>query len=243
VMKPVPATYWDPRYGPAQVMVSGKGKKPGTLVIGTGADRQEVPVASIKFKYGPDSELFGIPYNDPYAGMNESPLRKIVASLLREVGEGDKEEEDEDSLDAQVDKFFLDYEKESRSSKMEGRDFRMMTRRFLVEAEEDEDKTEKTDDEKTETKKLTEDDLDVKNFLNSVMRLVDNYDALLDVRNTILARAVNFLLKGYEPAVATAFKESLMDEYGMEIGKSKSEIEDEDFQVPDADRAGPPLGG
>jgi len=74
--------------------------------------------------------------------------------------------------------------------------------------------------------------------LGSVMRLVDNYDALLEVRNTILRRAVNFLVKGYEPAVAEAFKENLLDVYGMELGKSKSEVEDDEFQAPTADRAG-----
>jgi hypothetical protein len=174
-------------------------------------------------------------------------LRNLIAEearrVLREVGEKDKKEESEDSLDAQVDKFLLDYEKESRSSKMEGRDFRMMTRRFLIEADEDEEgKDEKKEDE-AEDKKLSEGDIDVEEFLNNVMRLVDNYDALLEVRNTILARAVNFLLKGYEPAVAAAFKESLMDSYGMEIGKSKSEVEDEEYHAPNADRAGPPLGG
>ena len=172
-------------------------------------------------------------------------LKNIVASLLQEA-KGDKDDkEKQDSLDAQVDKLLLDYEKESRSSKNEGRDFRMMTRRFLIEAEDDEESDDKKDEDKegSEEAQLTEEDIDIENFLSSVMRLVDNYDALLEVRNTILARAVNFLLKGYEPAVATAFKESLMDSYGMEIGKSKSEVEDDEYQVPDADRAGPPLGG
>ena len=76
-----------------------------------------------------------------------------------------------------------------------------------------------------------------------MLLMIDNYDSLLDVRNTILARAVNFLLKGYEPAVATAFKESLMDNFGMEIGKTKSEVEDEEYTVPSADRAGASPGG
>jgi len=70
------------------------------------------------------------------------------------------------------------------------------------------------------------------------MRLADNYDALLEVRNTILRRAVNFLIDGYEPSVAETFKDSLLDVYGMEIGKSKSEVEDDNFEVPAADRAG-----
>lgn len=165
-----------------------------------------------------------------------SQLRKLISEEVKrsllEVGEKEKNEEGEDSLDAQVDRYLTDYETESKSSKNEGRDFRMMTRRFLSEADEEADKKEK------DVKKLTAEDIDVENFLDNVMRLVDNYDALLEVRNTILRRAVNFLVKGYEPAVAQAFKENLMDIYGMEIGKSKSEVEDEEFQSPAADRAG-----
>lgn len=162
-------------------------------------------------------------------------LRKLIAEeVKRNLSEvAEKQEDGEDSLDSQVDRYLSDYESESRVSKMEGKDFRMMVRRFLSEAEGDEEKK----DEK-EPEKLKAEDIDVESFLDSVMRLVDNYDALLEVRNTILRRAVNFLVKGYEPAVAEAFKENLLDVYGMELGKSKSEVEDDEFQAPTADRAG-----
>jgi len=168
-------------------------------------------------------------------------LRRLIAEEIQksllEVGEKDKKEEGEDSLDAQVDRYLADYEAESKSAKTEGKDFRMMVRRFLSEAEGDEEKKEE------EPKKLTIEDLDVENFVNSVMRLIDNYDSLLEVRNTILRRAVNFLIEGYTPDVAEAFKENLMEFHGMEIGKSKAEVEDEEYEAPTADRAGPSLGG
>jgi len=162
-------------------------------------------------------------------------LRKLIAEeVKRNLSEvAEKQEDGEDSLDSQIDRYLSDYESESRVSKMEGKDFRMMVRRFLSEAEDDEEKK----DEK-EPEKLKAEDIDVENFLGSVMRIVDNYDALLEVRNTILRRAVNFLVKGYEPAVAEAFKDNLLDVYGMELGKSKSEVEDDEFQAPAADRAG-----
>lgn len=164
---------------------------------------------------------------------------KDLTRFLFEVGEKKEKEEGNDSLDAQVDKYLVDYEKDSKNAKNEGKDFRTTVRRFLSEAEEGEGGDEDAA-EGDETKKLTEDDIDIKNFLVDVMRLVDNYDALLDVRNTILTRAVNFLLKGYEPGVANSFKEMLMDDYGMEIGKSKADVEDEKYQTTPADRAGPP---
>lgn len=161
-------------------------------------------------------------------------LEEIQKSLL-EVGEKDKKEEGEDSLDDQIDRYLVDYEVESKASKNEGKDFRMMVRRFLSEAEDDKKKDE-------EAKKLSAEDIDVEAFVNNVIRLIDNYDSLLEVRNTILRRAANFLLKGYEPDVAQAFKESLLDQHGIEIGKTKSEVEDEEYQPSPADRAGPSLG-
>ena len=80
-----PATYYHPVYGPSQIMVTGKGKKPGTLIIGSERDAQEVPASSVKFKFGPDSEKFGIPYKDPYASTNESRNMKITVSQLRRI--------------------------------------------------------------------------------------------------------------------------------------------------------------
>ena len=176
-------------------------------------------------------------------------LRSIISEEIQksllEVGEKEAKEDGEDSLDAQVDRYLADYEKQSKDSKNEGLDFRTMTRRFLLEAEGDKEESsdEKKDEEKPseETNKLTKKDIDVENFLDSVMRLVDNYDALLEIRNTILRRAANFLIKEYEPSVSKMFKESLLDIYGMEIGKSKEESEE--YEVPVADRAGPGLGG
>ncbi|MBM3194166.1 MAG: hypothetical protein FJZ60_00195 [Chlamydiae bacterium] len=169
-----------------------------------------------------------------------SQLRRIIAEesrrILLEVGEKD-EKEKEDSLDAQIDKYLLDYESDSKSMKKEGKNFRMMVRRFLLEAEDDEKK-----DEKDNEKKLTSEDIDVDDFTNNVMRLIENYDSLLEIQNTILRRTVNFLLKGYESDVAEAFKNNLLDRYGLEIGKTRSEIENDKYEAPTADRAGPGLG-
>ena len=187
-----------------------------------------------------------------------SDLRGLIAEEMRKVlSEAEKveEEDGEDSLDSQIDNYFADYEAEGKNAKNEGLDFRRFMRRFLNEAEEEEEKSEeepKEDEaesgeeeakEPEEPKKLTSEDLDVDSFVDSVVRLVDNYDSLLEVRNTILRRAVNFLLKSYQPDVADAFKESLMDRHGLEVGKSKYEHEADEFQAPPADRAGVSPGG
>lgn len=168
-------------------------------------------------------------------------LKNLVQSLLKEAKE-DEKESGEDSLDAQIDKYLANYEAEAKNSKNEALDFRMMTRRFLIEAGEDEEGGDKKAEKSEKPEKLTAEDLDVNSFVVDVMRLVDNYDNLLEVQNTILRRAANFLVDSYETDVVNAFKEELLDSYGIEIGKSKSEKEDE-FEAPKAGAAGPAGGG
>ena len=171
-------------------------------------------------------------------------LRTLSKRLLREAGNDDVEKEPgEDSLDDQIDKFLVEYETEAKSAKNEGLDYRMLVRRILTEEDEDEDKEEKSDEDKpAEPEKGTADDLDVESYVASVMRLVGNYDSLLEVRNTILRRAKNFLGKNYDKTAVEAFDSYLQDGYGMEIGKSKYEKEDE-IQAPKAGAAGPAGGG
>jgi len=189
---------------------------------------------------------------------------KIVAQSKRLLNEAEdkegKKEQGEDSLDDQIDKYLADYEAEAKSSIKEGKDFRSFVRRFLTEAEgdkEDEDKEEDEEEEedpekgkdkeekedKEEPKKLPLEEIDMGNFTSSVMRLVENYDSLLEVRNTILRRAANFLSKTYESDAVDSFKEELLEQHGMEIGVSKQEREDEEFQAPRAGAAGPAGGG
>lgn len=182
-------------------------------------------------------------------------MKRSLKSLVKLLREAPEEKEPEDSIDSQIDAFFSDFEKEANNLKKEGKDFRFFVRRFLLEAEGDEDEGEDKEDDKdkdkdappaeegkdaeeAEKKKLTIDDIDIPSFTNGVVRLIDNYDSLLEVRNTILRRARNFLMKSYEPSVADSFDENLEDAHGLQAGKSKYEDDDEDFQAPAADRAG-----
>ena len=194
--------------------------------------------------------------------MKSKSLLKELARSLRHrdsvrLTEADEKEavSGEDSLDAQVDKYLSSYESEAKNSKNEGLDIRLMARRFLREAEEDEkeeeeedtESDEESDDEETEEtpeepKKLTAEDIDVSSFTSSVMRLIDNYDSLLEVTNTILRRASNHLAKNYEPDVVQSFKDELMETHGVEIGRTDAEAEDE-IQTPKAAAAGPMGGG
>jgi len=165
------------------------------------------------------------------------------------------EQEPGDSIDSQIDKLLIDYETEAKRSKNEGLDFRMITRRLLREEEEEDEDTDDSeeddadgakdddaDDADKETKKSPLDELNVESYVASVMRLVDNYDNLLEVRNTILRRAKNYLVKNYEPEALNSFDDNLRETYGMEVGEMESERQDK-FQPPKAGAAGPMGGG
>lgn len=175
--------------------------------------------------------------------LNVAGLKKIIQEQVKLLLNEEKmKKEMKDSLDQQVDDLLISYESEAKTKKNEGLDFRMMTRRFLssplLEAEEDKDK--EADKDK---KKLTIEDIDIEDFAASVSRMIDNYDSLLEVRNTLARRAINFLIENYEEDVVNEFKNVLEEEHDISIGKTKTELEDEEFEAPFADRAGGSGGG
>jgi hypothetical protein len=178
--------------------------------------------------------------------INSQDLKKIIREQVRSVLREEKEKKElQDSLDQQVDDYLISYESEAKVKKNEGFDFRSMTRNFLstssnlLEAEGDEEASkEEPTDKPEEKKKLTAEDLDIEEFAASVVRLIDNYDSLLEVRNTLARRAINFLSENYSQDVVNQFKIVLEDEHDISIGKSKADEEDSKFPAPAAARAG-----
>lgn len=167
-------------------------------------------------------------------------LQQTIKKLLREADEADADassNKTEASLDAQVDKLLVQYESEAKTTKSEGFDFRMMTRRFLNEADDDKDAS------KDDESKMSLDDIDMNSFVNGVVRLIENYDSLLEVKNTLVRRAKSFLKKSYSADAVAAFEDLMRDEHSIVDGMSKEEVKDEDFQPPDAARAGGGGGG
>lgn len=145
------------------------------------------------------------------------------------------------SLDAQVDRYLSEYEGEAKNAKQEGKDFHRLVGRLLSEAGDDEGKSSGeggTDAGSGEAPKASAEQLDVESFCNSVVRLIDNYDSLLEVRSTLLRRAMNFLGKVYDKDVIDSFERIMREEHGIEAGKSKEDTSAEEFPAPSADRAG-----
>lgn len=185
-----------------------------------------------------------------------SVLRHLIQQLLKEAEDpiSDPDLEGDDSVDSQIDRYFADFEGEAQNLKKEGTDFRMFMRRFLAEADEESDDDEKLDDtpedesdeadaadaETKEAPKLATSEIDMTNFVNDVMRLVDNYDSLLEIRNTVLRRAAKFIKDKYEPDALVLFKQELLETFGEKIGKSDKDMED-DLDVPGAARGSAPI--
>lgn len=188
-------------------------------------------------------------------GLKLTPRRLLDALYQRGyLLEGDEEqqvsldhEETGASLDEQVDRYLSQYEKNAKSSgPMEGIDWRSDVRRFLTEAEGDEEEPppdeEGGEDAAPEVEaptKLGVNDIDVEDFANNVGRLVDNYDSLLEVRSTLVRRAINFVAETYDDEVVRLLKSSLREQHGLVPGVSKDELDAEEFKAPRAGEAGP----
>ena len=153
---------------------------------------------------------------------------KNLKSLIREALDTDKEVEHA-SLDSQVEKYLGEYESQANTAKKEG-----ISRRHLIEA----------DEEATTTpSKLTLDDLNVEKFADSVAQMIENYDSLLEVRNTLVRMAHNFLAEKYDEDVVKDFDAVMRDEHSIVPGETKHETEEEMFEPPPGDHAGIDVGG
>jgi hypothetical protein len=184
-----------------------------------------------------------------------------ISRLLNEEDDSISHEEGTsgDSLDSQCDRYFIQYEGDAKktdglggsedasAAQMESMDWRDLVKGVLITeaGEGDKDAEEAPDDAApgadaltgAATDKLGTDTIDVEKFANDVVRLVQNYDSLLEVSSTLLRRATNFLKKTYSDDVVQAFEDTLRDDHGMEAGNDSGTINADKFPAPAADRA------
>ena len=180
-----------------------------------------------------------------------------IARLLKEEDDSLSHETgvSGDSLDSQVDRYLGDYEAAAKEAQptegpnvdqMESLDWRDLVKGRLVEVGEN-DKDDETDpgdaapgaDALTgeDGDKLGLDSLNIEAFANDVVRLIENYDNLLEVRSTLLRRAKKFLKKSYSDEVVQAFENTIRDDHGLEAGNSKLDVSSDRSVAPAADRA------
>lgn len=161
-----------------------------------------------------------------------------------------------DSIDSQVDRYLGQYEGDAKKADsespgatvgaMESIDWRDLIKGHLIteaEGDDDQGQADKKPDEAAddaapdEPPKLGMENLDVAKFADNVVRLIDNYDSLLEVRNTLLRRAKSFLKKTYDDETLKAFDDVLRDDHGMEAGTDDKALAADKFPAPAADRA------
>lgn len=143
------------------------------------------------------------------------------------------------SLDSQVDRQFIGFEKEASGKGLhaEGRDsFRAMTRRFLLR--EADDAPELPADADGDGDEGSDGKFDPAAFAGMVARLVENFDTVIDVRQTLARRALGFLKKMRDPEEVERVKAALADQHGIDTELTGDERE-ADFQAPAAAGAGP----
>jgi len=148
---------------------------------------------------------------------------------------------DGSSLDSQVDRQLIGFEKEASGKGLhaEGRDgsLRGMTRRFLLrEADEGDDDVPQVPADVGDDEGGAE--FDPAAFAGMVARLIENFDTVIDVRQTLARRALGFLQKGRKPEEVDAVKAALADQHGIDTELTDDERE-ADFQAPAAAGAGP----
>ena len=186
--------------------------------------------------------------------LNEEAISRL---LTEEESAEPAPDEVGDSIDSQVDRYLAQYETDAKKAdgedesepsvdQMESLDWRSLIRGILLEAgEEDKDDTDDEGDDApgadeltgADTEKLGLDKLDVEAFANDVVRLINNYDSLLEIRSTLMRRAKVFLEKSYSVEVVTAFEGTLREDHGMEIGNDDAGLAAEKYPAPPAARA------
>lgn len=163
----------------------------------------------------------------------------LVRAILQEMLFLEKKEEkpahdadgSESSIDSQIDRYFIQYEKEAQNSQKENC-FRDLARR-IVEAEDDDEE----DLDNMEIGKKTIDKINVESFANSLVRLIDNFESLVEIRSTIARRALAYIDKVYEVDVVNALRDTLHFDHDIIPGQTELETKDSDTTAPLADRS------
>jgi hypothetical protein len=190
--------------------------------------------------------------------MKMSYLKEVIENLkrqsrrLREAEEAQSAITPEDavtaaesSIDRQIDKFLLQAIQQASTMK-ESVDLRAMTRNILEGLLDDEgagDEEDSGDDSEKDSKpvapvKKTLEEIDIGSYADSVARLIDNFNDLIEIRDALIGMAEVHLKKSFDDSTVRAFEELLEEEYDLSVGGSKWDKEIEN-QPPPGIGAGP----
>ena len=160
------------------------------------------------------------------------------------------------SVDDQIDKLLLQYEKLSLPSEEEALQemIQKCSLRLILEQEEDEvvAADDEEDPEDAEEEEVAEEDeefeqeipkLDIGTFALKVARLAELPEKVLDLKDAIINRAIHYLQTNYDDNIAKEFENALMDNFQLAVPEEEVEkLVASDLPPPAAVGAGP-LGG
>ena len=191
--------------------------------------------------------------------MNQKELRYLIqeqfAAIIAEQETEETPAGDEpdntspESVDVQIDELLLQYEKLSIPGEEAIEEVLTTSLRFIleqeeVEAEEEvEVEEEATEEEPGEEESLPDQkkpDIDVVTFATKVARLAEMPEKILDLKDAIINRAVQYLKTNYDENVAKEFESALMDKFQLAVPEEEVEkLVASDLPAPPAVGAGP----
>jgi hypothetical protein len=169
-------------------------------------------------------------------------LQENIKFLCEEKEDQALSDSHNESIDLQVYKKFIEFEKNSQTSDQKFENFFYSSHNYLFE--EEEEKSKESDDSESQMSEelMTTQDIDLNQFTSDVVRLIENFSNLIEIRDTVVRRALKFLAGSYDEEVLKLFEETLKEEFGIEEDKT---VYDQNYEVQPsrADRAGPSGAG
>ena len=146
---------------------------------------------------------------------------KLIRKIILEEMEAQLDEKlrlPADSVDDQIDALLIKFESESIKAESATRSLAAL----LFEAPEDDDEegpsavgSEERDQELSA--EPIKPPVEIDQFTKKVVRLLENYESLLDIKTVIINRARNYLIENYDEAAADALEDTLDTDYGISL--------------------------
>lgn len=167
--------------------------------------------------------------------MSERRLKQLI-SLIMETSLNEEDNQDhavdagfsKGSFDAQVDKKLRSFVKDAKQV-----DDELDT----IATPEDGDVSDAPEGEEPK-KETPAQDLDYTALVQDVLDFIDNFDNLIEIKNTVLRRAIAFLKKTHGDEAVSNFKDAL-NETGSAVGVNDEEFEADNYKPSYAIGAGP----
>jgi hypothetical protein len=76
-------------------------------------------------------------------------------------------------------------------------------------------------------------------FADGIARLAEKFENVIDIKGTIVRRAINYVTKNYDPKQAKTVQQVLAGNFGLEVTDNPSMDDGEGDKTPVAKGAGP----